>query len=95
MAEPALSEVHADLVGRLKHDERLRNVEQEQAAQSATMAALRDEIRAMRLDAKTDKAEVLAAIEANRPKSPWPAVSAMAAVLAVVLVVAAALYGQA
>jgi hypothetical protein len=82
--EPTLSEVHADLVGRFKHDDRLRSVEQEVAA----LRLLPTEIRRM-------EDRLVAAIEANRPRSPWPAVSAMAAVLAVVLIVSAALYGPA
>jgi hypothetical protein len=80
--EPTLSEVHADLVGRLQQDDRLRKVEQDLAA----LRLLPGEIQRM-------ETRLVSAIEANRPKSPWPAVSAIAAVFAVVLVVAAALYG--
>jgi hypothetical protein len=82
--EPALSEVHADLVGRLQQDERLRKVEQDLAA----LRLLPAEIQRM-------EARLVTAIEANRPRSPWTAVSAMAAVLTVVLIVSAALYGPA
>lgn len=82
-SEPTLSEVHADLVGRLKQDERLRAVEQQQAAMAAVIA----EIPRM-------EERLMAAIHEVKPKSPWPAVSALAGALSVVLVIAAVLYGQ-
>lgn len=40
MREPTLSDVHADLVGRFKHDERLRDVEQRTARVEAVIADL-------------------------------------------------------
>lgn len=92
MPEPTLSDVHADLVGRFQHDERLRHVETVQSAQSATMNAVREEIRAMRADAKDDKLEVLSAIADAKPKPVWPAVSGVIACVALLLVVAERLY---
>ena len=83
MSEPTLSEVHADLVGRLKHDERLRAVEQQQAATAAVLS----EIPRM-------ESRLMTAIAESKPKSPWPAVSALAGVMGVFLVIAAVLYGQ-
>lgn len=83
MPEPTLSEVHADLVGRLKHDERLRQVEIEIGA----LRLLPAEMRRM-------EDRLVSAIQEARPKSPWPAVSALAAVLGVFLVIAAAIYAQ-
>lgn len=83
MNEPTLSEVHADLVSRLKQDERLRTVEQQQAAMAAAIA----EIPRM-------EQRLITAIQELKPRSPWPAVSAIAGVVAVFLVVAAVLYGQ-
>lgn len=94
MPEPTLSDVHADLVGRLEQDKRLRALEQAQAAAGADMRAVKDELSHMRAEAKEDKAELLAAIRENKPASPWPAVSAMAAVLGLMLILAAAIYGQ-
>lgn len=81
MAEPTLSDVHADLVGRLKQDERLREVEKQVAA----LSNLPDLMQRMEL-------RLVTAINENRPKSPWPAVGALAAVMSVVLVLAAAIY---
>lgn len=80
--EPTLSQVHADLVERFKHDERLRSVEQEQAAMRAVIA-----------DLPRMEARIMGAIEANRPKSPWPAVGALAGVMGVLVVIFAAIYG--
>lgn len=92
MPDPTLSEVHADLVGRLKHDERLRHVETSQAAQAATMSAVQGELRGMRAEAKADKAELLTAIADSKPKPVWPAVSSVIACIALLLVVAERLY---
>lgn len=83
MAEPTLSEVHADLVGRLKHDERLREVEQK----VASLSNLPDLMRQM-------EQRLTTAIADNRPKSPWPAVGSVAAVMSVLLVVFAAIYAK-
>lgn len=81
MAEPTLSEVHADLVGRLKQDERLREVEK----QVASLSNLPDLMQRM-------EARLVTAISDNKPKSPWPAVGSLAAVMSLVLVLAAAIY---
>lgn len=81
MADPTLSEVHADLVGRLEQDKRLRLVEQQQAAAMVAIAAL-----------PAMEQRLAAGIADLKPKSPWPAVSALAGVLGVFLVIAAVLY---
>lgn len=81
MADPTLSEVHADLVGRLEQDKRLRVVEQQQAAMTTAIAEL------PRMEQRLKDA-----IADLKPKSPWPAVSALAGVLGVFLVIAAVLY---
>ncbi|HEY9266000.1 MAG TPA: hypothetical protein VIQ11_15490 [Mycobacterium sp.] len=83
MAEPTLSEVHADLVGRLKQDERLREVEK----QVASLSNLPDLMQRM-------EARLVTAISDNKPKSPWPAVGSLAAVMSVLLVLAAAIYAK-
>lgn len=83
MAEPTLSEVHADLVGRLKHDERLREVEQK----VASLSNLPELMQRM-------EARLTTAIADNRPKSPWPAVGSVAAVMSVLLVIFAAIYAK-
>lgn len=81
MGDPSLSEVHADLVGRLKQDERLREVEK----QVAQLSNLPDLMQRM-------EARLVAAISDTKPKSPWPAVGAMAGVMGVLIVVFAAIY---
>ena len=74
----------ADRIDRgFKHDERIRALEQGQARVEAVIAEL------PRMEDR-----IMAAIEAIRPKSPWPAVGALAAALSVVLVIAAAIYGR-
>lgn len=81
MAEPTLSEVHADLVGRLKQDERLREVEK----QVASLSNLPDLMQRM-------EQRLVTAISDNKPKSPWAAVGSIAAVMSVLLVIFAAIY---
>ena len=81
MAEPSLSEVHADLVGRLKQDERLREVEK----QVASLSNMPDLMQRM-------EARLVVAISDTKPKSPWPAVGSMAAVFSVLIVLLAAIY---
>ena len=93
MPEPSLSDVHADLVGRFKHDERLRHVEQEQAAMRAAIAELpRMEGRLMTAIAGVASEVRRVDAEASSPR-PWPAiVSAFVASVALVLIVAERLY---
>lgn len=74
MAEPTLSEVHADLVGRLKHDERLRAVE----TQTATLQAIVQDIPRM-------EARLTAAIQDSKPKNTASWASVVVAVVAVVV----------
>lgn len=85
--EPSLSQVHADLRAHLKLDERVRGVEIRQASLDTGMEALRAEVREMKVD-------LLTAIKENTPKSPWPAVASLAAVFAVFLTLAAAIYAR-
>jgi hypothetical protein len=81
MAEPTLSEVHADLVGRLRQDERLREVEK-QVASLSNLPALMERM----------ENRLTTAIADNKPKSPWPAVGALTGVMSVLCVVFAAIY---
>ena len=74
--EPTLSDVHADLVGRLQQDERLRAVEQ----QTAAMAVVVSEIPRM-------EARLTAAIQDVRPKNTWAAAGVIVAAIAVVVTV--------
>lgn len=83
MTEPTLSQVHADMIERFEHDKRLRAVEQDVAA-----------LRLLPAEVQRMEGRLVEAIKANAPKSPWPAVSALAGVLGIVLVVAAAIYGR-
>lgn len=81
MADPTLSDVHADLVGRLEQDKRLRIVEQQQAAMTTAIA----ELPRMEQRLKDAIAEL-------KPKSPWPAVAAITSIVSVALVIVAVLY---
>lgn len=84
--EPTLGQVRDELVTHMGLDQRVRQVEIAQATTSVEVASMKDELR-------MTKAEILTAIAANKPPSPWPAVSALAAVLSVVLLIAGRLYG--
>lgn len=81
MPEPTLSEVHADLVGRFHHDDRLRKVEQEVAA-----------LRELPQNMQRMEDRLINAISASKVNL-WPAVSGIVAIIAVVLVIAGAIYG--
>ena len=93
MAETTLSEVHADLVGRLKQDERLRMLEQAQAAGSATMQALLTEVAADRAEqrdaSRQMEARLTAAIEGAKPKNVAAWASVVIAAVAVVVAIVA------
>lgn len=98
--QPSLSQVRDELKADLKHDERLRAVEVEAAVTRTSIDGMRHQITAVedvqrlaRQEAKDTRAEILAAIEGSKPKPVWPAVSAMVAAIALILVVAQALYG--
>lgn len=87
--DPALLKaLHADLVERLDHDRRLRAVEQ----QTATLGLLPAEL--LRMEDRIMRAigETKVSVESNRPKPVWPAVSSVVAAVALLLVVAQALY---
>jgi hypothetical protein len=99
--EPSLGQVRDEILSHVDLDGRVRRVEVEQATTRAEVAGLREQIagvrdeqRAAREEVRTTRIEVLAAIEANKPKPVWPAVSALVAAVALILVVAQALYGQ-
>lgn len=77
MPEPTLSEVHADLVGRLEQDKRLRALE----TTTATLTAVVQEIPRMEQRLKE-------AITELKPKSPWPAIAAISGLVGVAVVVA-------
>ena len=94
----ALLQVHADLVGRLQQDKRLRTVEQQVAALKLLPAEfVRMDSRLMRAISEvkeaTEQAAAVAA-EASKPRPVWPAVSAIVAAIALILLVAQALYGN-
>ena len=95
--EPSLSEVRADIVGRLEQDKRLRAVEVGLAAQVEAVKNLEAYLPRMedRLVQGQRQSEdrLVAAIEAARPKV-WQAVGALASVTAVFLVIAAAVYAR-
>jgi hypothetical protein len=93
-AEPTLRQVRDELKADLKHDERLRAVEVEQAVTRTSLDGLRLQVGAIEELQRSSRAEILAAIEAAKPKPVWPAVSAVVAAVALILVVAQALYGQ-
>lgn len=83
MPEPTLSEVHADLAGRLDTRERLRAVELDLAA----LKLLPAEMRRM-------EDRLVTEIRDTKPKPPWAAVSAVVAAVGLILIIAAAIYGQ-
>lgn len=84
--DPTLSQARDEILSHINLDGRVRSVEIKQATTEAVLASLKDELR----QTKTD---IVAEIRASKPPSPWPAVSALTAVLAIVLVIAARLYG--
>lgn len=84
--DPSLSQVRDEILQHVNLDGRVRKVEIQQATTEAVLASVKDELR----QTKTD---IVAEIRASKPASPWPAVSALAAVLSVVLLIAARLYG--
>jgi len=73
--------IRADVVSRLEHDKRLRAVETEQAAMAKSLEMVHENLPKM-------EERLMAAIAAAKPASPWPAVGALAAVMAVLLAVA-------
>lgn len=83
--EPTLREATNRILNHIDLDGRVRKVEIQQATTEAVLTSLKEELR----QTKTD---IVAEIRASKAASPWPAVSALAAVLAVVLLVAARLY---
>lgn len=85
-AEPTLGQVRDELVTRLDLDTRVRGVEIKQASMETALTAVQYEVR-------STKTELLAAIEANAPKPVWPAVSALCAVMVVLMGFFAAIYG--
>jgi hypothetical protein len=86
MSEPSLGQVRDEMLSQFNLDARVRGVEIKQAATETALGGLRDEVRLMRTD-------VLAAIESNKPKPIWPALSAMAAAMSVLMVLFGVIYG--
>lgn len=89
--EPGLGQVRDEIMGGINLDHRVRAVEIEQATTKAELSGLKDEVRGQREDVRRMEGKLLAAIEATKPK-PWPAVSGIAAAVALILVVAERLY---
>jgi hypothetical protein len=85
-SEPSLGQVRDEILSHVNLDGRVRHVEIQQATTSTELTGLKDEVRSMKND-------IVAEIRASKPPSPWPAVGSLAAVLSVVLLVAARLYG--
>lgn len=90
--EPTLSQVHTDLVGRLDHDKRIRDLEAGQAATVTQLSGISGELRGVREDGKATRAELLAAIRENRPEPPWKAMTAMLGLVTLVFLIAGAIY---
>lgn len=85
--EPSLSQVRDELKADLALDERVRAVEIEQAVTRTSLDGLRHQVAGM-------EERLLVAIEAAKPKPVWPAVSAIVAAIALILVIAQPLYGK-
>lgn len=83
--EPTLRQVRDELKADLKHDERLRAVEVEQAVTRTSLDGLRHQMQ-------TSEERLLVAIAELKPRPVWPAVSAIVAAVALLLVVSQALY---
>lgn len=86
-SEPTLRQVRDELKADLGLDQRVRMVEVQQAITSTAVDGLRHEMRGM-------EGRLVAAIEASKPRPVWPAVSAVVATVALILVIAQALYGK-
>lgn len=84
--EPSLAQVRDELKADLQLDQRVRAVEIQQAVGSAAIDGLRHQVRGM-------EERIMTAIADAKPKPVWPAVSAIVAAVALILVVAQALYG--
>lgn len=83
--EPTLGQVRDELVTQLNLDARVRGVEVQQAEHGSELSALRHELR-------TSKTDILAAIEAVKPKPIWPALSAVVGAIALLVVVIGLIY---
>lgn len=88
MTEPTNGQLRGEMLTALNLDERVRGVEIKQASTATELSGLKDELRSFKVD-------VLSAIEANRPKPIWPAVSALCGCMVVLMGIFAAIYGQA
>lgn len=78
----SLDTIAARIQSGFKHDERIRELETGMAEVKTVLASL-----------PSMEQRLIKAIEENKPKSPWPAVSALAGLVGVALVLAAAIYG--
>lgn len=97
--------LRADMAAGFKHDERIRALEVEQAESKAILANLpkmeerltttQRESEARTIAAQRDSENrLMKAIQESKPKSPWPAVSAVVAAVALILTLAAAIYSR-
>jgi hypothetical protein len=91
--EPSLRQVRDEILTHVDLDGRVRRVEVQQAMTETALGSLKDEVRGQRQEMRDTKGEIIAAIEANKPKPVWPAVSSIVAVVALILVVAQSIYG--
>jgi hypothetical protein len=85
--EPSLGQVRDELKADLGLDQRVRAVEISQAIAATSLDGLRHQVEGM-------EERLMTAIEANKPKPVWPAVSAIVALVALLLVVSQALYAS-
>jgi hypothetical protein len=100
--EPTLGQVRDELKADLRLDSRVREVEIQQAVTTQSIDGVRHEVAGIaasqqqaRQETREMRTEILAAIEAHKPpRVTWAAVlSSIVAAVALLLVVAQALYG--
>lgn len=92
--DPSLRQVRDELKADLQLDNRVRAVEVQQAVTTTSLDGLRHQIGGLREENRGMEARLVAAIESSRPKPVWPAVSALVACIALILVIAQPLYGK-
>lgn len=92
--ETGYSLLRADIAAGFKHDDRIRALEVEQAESKAVLANIPKMEERLTTAQRESESRLMEAIRENRPKSPWAAVGAISAALAVILVLAAAIYSR-
>lgn len=85
MTDPTLADLSAQIREGFKHDERIRAVENQQAA----MATVIQQMPEMRVEFVSALKELKTEL---RPRSPWPAVAACTGVFMAMMAVFAVLY---